>query len=251
MKSLFLILCHIILIVEGIRELADKSNQYQTKPDFNRYGPFIVHLDRDITSHKQFEQQVQNFVSRNEQFMKFRPVITHYYSNVIHGVTIEGINSEDLQSFNGVIHVHPVQKKRIRLSRDIDIKDKNNRNVFQHPISTSQSIHNQTSAKYSNSNNIQETIYSWGLDRINQASLPLDLSCASDYDGSGVDVYIVDTGLDTTHQEFNNNDVRHVQNIFSSFSSNKNNPGSNTDDVGHGTHVAGTVGRIILCTAHG
>lgn len=40
----------------------------------------------------------------------------------------------------------------------------------------------------------------WGIDRINQKNLPLDGTYSSAYSGKGVDVYLVDTGLDTTHQ---------------------------------------------------
>lgn len=42
----------------------------------------------------------------------------------------------------------------------------------------------------------------WGLDRIDQQTLPLDRSFAYPNGGAGVHVYIVDTGVRTTHQEF-------------------------------------------------
>lgn len=37
--------------------------------------------------------------------------------------------------------------------------------------------------------------YSWGVDRIDQNSLPLSLSYNPSFRGCGVDVYIVDTGI--------------------------------------------------------
>jgi hypothetical protein len=42
---------------------------------------------------------------------------------------------------------------------------------------------------------------SWGLDRINQMSLPLD-NAATKINAQGVKVYIVDTGLNGGHQDF-------------------------------------------------
>jgi hypothetical protein len=82
--------------------------------------------------------------------------------------------------------------------------------------------------------------YSWGLDRIDQTS-GLD---QGDYTpvppgGSGVDVYVLDTGLDTTHPEFAGAG-RTVENVFSAYHSSP--LPANTDGDGHGTHCAGTVG---------
>jgi subtilisin family serine protease len=74
---------------------------------------------------------------------------------------------------------------------------------------------------------------SWGLDRIDESDLPLDSNYHYDFDGTDVDVYIIDTGIRTSHNEFGG----------------RASPGFDYDGSpdgndcnGHGTHVGGTVG---------
>ncbi len=74
----------------------------------------------------------------------------------------------------------------------------------------------------------------WGLDRIDQQILPLDNHYVYTNDGSGVHVYIVDTGILTSHIQFGGRASSGYDFV--------NGDADATDDNGHGTHVAGTVG---------
>jgi subtilisin family serine protease len=75
---------------------------------------------------------------------------------------------------------------------------------------------------------------SWGLDRIDESDLPLDSNYHYDFDGTGVDVYIIDTGIRTSHTEFNGR----ASPGFDAFDG----VPDGDDCNGHGTHVGGTVG---------
>lgn len=87
-----------------------------------------------------------------------------------------------------------------------------------------------------------EAARSWGLDRIDQRSLPLDSLYTYDVDASNVHAYIIDTGIRVSHSEFGGRAVIG----FDAFAKDVTDPllgydGSGDCD-GHGTHVAGTVG---------
>ena len=74
----------------------------------------------------------------------------------------------------------------------------------------------------------------WGLDRINQRNLPLTGIYSYTTTGSGVNAYIIDTGIRRTHTQFGSR-------AFAGFSAIDDGRGT-SDCHGHGTHVAGTVG---------
>ncbi|MER6011040.1 S8 family peptidase [Streptomyces bluensis] len=75
---------------------------------------------------------------------------------------------------------------------------------------------------------------SWGLDRIDQAALPLDRSYTyDDTAGAGVTAYVIDTGVRITHRDFGGRAVDGYDAV--------DNDNTAQDGHGHGTHVAGTV----------
>lgn len=74
----------------------------------------------------------------------------------------------------------------------------------------------------------------WGLDRIDQVSLPLDGTYHYvPSSGTGVNVYVIDTIVLTSHSDFGGRATLDFDNVASVTA---------TDAKGHGTHVAGIIG---------
>jgi subtilisin family serine protease len=87
-----------------------------------------------------------------------------------------------------------------------------------------------------------QTGATWGIDRIDQPSLPLSTTFTYSNTGSGVTAYIIDTGIRFGHSEFGSRAISGFDSV----------DGGTADDChGHGTHVAGTVGGSTYGVAKG
>ena len=79
-----------------------------------------------------------------------------------------------------------------------------------------------------------QTGATWGLDRIDQAALPLNNTYTYTNTGAGVKAYIIDTGIRFTHTDFGGRAIPGFDAVI---------PGGPASDCnGHGTHVSGTIG---------
>ena len=83
------------------------------------------------------------------------------------------------------------------------------------------------------SNATTQTNATWGLDRSDQRNLPLNSTYNADGNAQDVPVYVVDTGVLASHQDF----AGRVKAGYTAVSDGK----GTTDCNGHGTHVAGTI----------
>ncbi|MDX2298504.1 MAG: S8 family peptidase, partial [Xanthomonadaceae bacterium] len=74
----------------------------------------------------------------------------------------------------------------------------------------------------------------WGIDRVDQASLPLNGTYIYDTGAPSVRVYVIDTGILASHTQFGGRVVGGATAVSD---------GRGTSDCnGHGTHVSGTIG---------
>jgi hypothetical protein len=217
------ILLLILLIVLFI------SNSYERKMDTveAHMGPWIVHLERSHP-HELIEGVLNAHSSESRVLNRFK--------HVVHALVVDGITKRELENFAGVVRVVPDMVKRLH-PHYID----ENTMITTEPELNSNSYSNSHTVSMKPPGYLRSASTSppWGIDFLDGS---IDGNYHTEYDGSGVDVYIVDTGIDTKHVEFavvpNDKNPRVVQNIYNYIGEITD----NTDGQGHGTHVAGTIG---------
>ncbi len=128
---------------------------------------------------------------------RYHGSVKHTFSTALHGFSVTGMSEQ--------------QARRLAADPAVDFVE---RNTFAQIQAT-------------------QTNPTWGLDRIDQANLPLDRRYTYPNTASNVTAYVLDTGIRKTHTEFENRASDGYDFI--------DNDSVAQDCNGHGTHVAGTV----------
>lgn len=174
---------------------------------------------------------------------KYSGKIGFYYYSVFKGFSVE-MSETDALALSQDSLVEVVEENA---SEKLDDHSLNFVGDYENFYSSFPAVNNATQNNPSN----------WGLDRIDQTDLPLDLSYTYNNTGTNVHVYIIDTGIKSDHSELAGKVAQKVD--FAG-----NSPSAAEDCSGHGTAVASIVGgtnsgvaknvtlhsmRITLCTS--
>jgi subtilisin family serine protease len=156
---------------------------------------YIVVLDRDVAARSSTSSLNSAQIAR--LVPSWNGTVTHRFDHALNGFT-----------------AFLTEAQALALSEDPDV-------AFVEEDSTVEALVTQTNPP-------------WGLDRIGQRDLPLNQTYSYTTNGTGVNAYIIDTGIRRTHTQFGGR-------AFVGFDAVGD--GQNTNDCnGHGTHVSGTVG---------
>jgi subtilisin family serine protease len=181
-----------MLFVTGPARSQGYKERVRKKADRIRNN-YIVVLDDDIIGERG-EHSIAAYMA-DDMAGRYRGKLKHVYKHAINGFSIE-MSEADAET----------------MSQDYRVKF-----VEEDGVMTADTT---------------QTNPPWGLDRIDQRNLPLSATYTYNWTGSGVRVYVIDTGIRTTHTQFGTR----ASNVFDAFG------GNGADCNGHGTHVSGTVG---------
>ncbi|XP_071485728.1 aqualysin-1-like [Diadema antillarum] len=112
-------------------------------------------------------------------------------------------------------------------------------------------VRSLAAVEYVEQDGVYRTQVTWGLDRIDQRDLPLDDTYTTTKTGSGYTVWVIDTGVHDTHINFGGRAEQVVDCTDASSQTSEGCIVGGSDENGHGTHCAGTVGSNTYGVATG
>jgi subtilisin family serine protease len=193
LAALFVLVClGSVLLMSGPARSQNKKSKLHNK-DRKIENSYIVVLDDQVVGEKGLYSIAQYIA--DDMANGYRGKLQHVYKNALNGFAVN-MSQEDAE----------------KLSEDYRVKF-----VEEDAEMTA---------------DVTQSNPPWGLDRIDQRNRPLSGTYTYNFTGSGVRVYVIDTGIRTTHTQFGGR----ASNVFDAFG------GNGADCNGHGTHVSGTVG---------
>jgi len=193
LAALFVLVClGSVLLISGPARSQNKKSKLHRKEQ-RIENSYIVVLDDEVVGEKGV-YSISQYIA-DDMANTFRGKLQHVFKHALNGFSVN-MSEEDAE----------------KLSEDYRVKF-----VEEDAVMTADVTQNNPP---------------WGLDRIDQRNRPLSATYTYNFTGSGVRVYVIDTGIRTTHTQF----AGRASNVFDAFG------GNGADCNGHGTHVSGTVG---------
>jgi hypothetical protein len=193
LAALFVMVClGSLLLISGPARSQDKKSKLHQK-EGKIENSYIVVLDDEVVGEKGL-YSISQYIA-DDMANGYRGKLQHVYKNAINGFAVN-MSEEDAEKLSEDYRVKFVEEDAVMT---VDVTQNNP---------------------------------PWGLDRIDQRNRPLSATYTYNFTGSGVRVYVIDTGIRTTHTQFGGR----ASNVFDALG------GNGADCNGHGTHVSGTVG---------